>query len=725
VAFLGEMLEEEVCPQWASKLMLVGEGGAGKTCLLGRLLGKEFDEHEGTTFGIDILPLELDHPDRGGVRMTLSTWDFGGQQIYHATHQFFLSNRSLFLLVWNARLGWEQGKLRQWLEQIKARAPESPVMVVATHADEREAVLPDVDLLHEYPQIVGFHTVSNKTGDGVEDFRSVLAHIAADLPLMGETWPSNWVKAADAVRARKAEVESHIPPGELKGILEANGVHDDAADVLTQWLHDLGDILFFRDNRDLNDKVFLDPQWVTERIYRVLDCKDVQSGLGIFRREHMDNLWPKLDRDMRDYLLRLMEQFDLSYRTLGDEDISIVVERLGQNPADYRERWEEIANEPAWKEVAMRYRLSTIPAGIPTWFIARSHRFTTNTHWLYGAMFKSDMDESHLGLIRAYSGESEKFLTLSVRGPAPHNFFAVLRDGLEVTLRRYPGLDIRRMVPCPCRTEPPSCSNEFNFAQVQRAYEQGIVDLPCMETFEKVQVSRLLFGLDMKATENTILQQLQEKIDRLSDDERQRFETQRAEMRELLELPQRFFTVMQSEADTEFPHVFVLEPADGAGWREQLFGQHATLHICCEAPGCWHLAEGANYPITIHPEWLQGLAPYIAKVTKLLKLGAPLLSPIVGMNMPGIHEALKHQIKMTEELLKAVPDAKADPTGQHAQGVGFDDDLKAAEGNTMRALRALLKLANPDGDWGELTRVLTPEGHWFWLCPEHRKEYER
>ena len=72
-----------------------------------------------------------------------------------------------------------------------------------------------------------------------------------------------------------------------------------------------------------------------------------------------------------------------------------------------------------------------------------------------------------------------------------------------------------------------------------------------------------------------------------------------------------------------------------------------------------------------------------------------------------------------------LPDAKADPFSRHARGVGFGDDPKAVEGETMRALRALLKLANPDGDWGELTRVLTPEGHRLWLCPEHRKEYER
>ena len=55
--------------------------------------------------------------------MHLVSWDFGGQDIYHATHQFFLTDRSLFLLLWNARQGWEQAKLHYWLDIIKARAP--------------------------------------------------------------------------------------------------------------------------------------------------------------------------------------------------------------------------------------------------------------------------------------------------------------------------------------------------------------------------------------------------------------------------------------------------------------------------------------------------------------------------------------------------------------------------------------------------------------------------
>ena len=69
--------------------------GVGKTQLLRALGEKEFQVGTVTTWGIDVQPLELTHPEDEDVTMTLRCWDFGGQNIYHATHQFFLTSRCL------------------------------------------------------------------------------------------------------------------------------------------------------------------------------------------------------------------------------------------------------------------------------------------------------------------------------------------------------------------------------------------------------------------------------------------------------------------------------------------------------------------------------------------------------------------------------------------------------------------------------------------------------
>lgn len=99
--------------------------------------------------------------------MTLNVWDFAGQEIEQATHQFFLTERSLFLLIWNARHGYEQGKLFHWLETIRTRAGDKvPIVIVATHSDMRRADLPLAEIQRQYPQVEGAYTVSNKSGAG-------------------------------------------------------------------------------------------------------------------------------------------------------------------------------------------------------------------------------------------------------------------------------------------------------------------------------------------------------------------------------------------------------------------------------------------------------------------------------------------------------------------------------------------------------------------------------
>jgi internalin A len=239
--------------EWISKMVVVGEGGVGKTSLLRALRGEPFIADEETTHGIEIKQLPLAHPQQDNITMLLNTWDFGGQEIYHATHQFFLTNRSLYVLAWNARLGYEQGKLNYWLDTIAVRAPQSPIILVATHTDEREADLPLAELRRSYPQIVGQIEISNKSGDGVERLRQLITETAAGLPLMGEEWPIAWAKVRHHVRDLAA-TRNHITPNELAALLDEHEVTGTQARVLTKWLHELGEILFFQDMDELIER---------------------------------------------------------------------------------------------------------------------------------------------------------------------------------------------------------------------------------------------------------------------------------------------------------------------------------------------------------------------------------------------------------------------------------------------------------------------------------------
>ena len=70
-------------------------------------------------------------------RFIFKCWDFAGQEEYYATHQCFLSQRSLYVLVWDVReeeVGIEG--LRPWLNNLQTRVPRSRVIIVGTHLDQ-------------------------------------------------------------------------------------------------------------------------------------------------------------------------------------------------------------------------------------------------------------------------------------------------------------------------------------------------------------------------------------------------------------------------------------------------------------------------------------------------------------------------------------------------------------------------------------------------------------
>ena len=95
------------------KLVLVGEGNVGKTSLVNRLLYDTFDPNSGMTEGIAIHRWKVtdQQESAAGSKIRVNVWDFGGQEIMHATHQFFLTKRALYVLVLDSRYSEAENRL--------------------------------------------------------------------------------------------------------------------------------------------------------------------------------------------------------------------------------------------------------------------------------------------------------------------------------------------------------------------------------------------------------------------------------------------------------------------------------------------------------------------------------------------------------------------------------------------------------------------------------------
>jgi internalin A len=161
--YLRQLSEEE---HNEAKLILVVQGDVGKTCLAKRLMYDTFIEDE-TTRGIDIFKWQITAPTSEKEEIRLNIWDFGRQEIYHATHRLFLTKRSVYLLVWNAGKSRDFEHIHYWLHTIEAFGENSPIILVLNKLIERDDDLNMKDLREKFPQIVDLYKVDSKDGTGI------------------------------------------------------------------------------------------------------------------------------------------------------------------------------------------------------------------------------------------------------------------------------------------------------------------------------------------------------------------------------------------------------------------------------------------------------------------------------------------------------------------------------------------------------------------------------
>jgi small GTP-binding protein len=222
------------------KVLLVGDGGAGKTSLVKQLLGENFDVHESQTHGINIRDWNVEEADKS---ISVHLWDFGGQEIMHATHQFFLSKRSLYILVLDGR---KDEKTEYWLKHIESFGGDSPVFVVINKIDENPGF--DVNrrfLQEKYKGIKGFYRVSCAKREGLDGFSEALSKALADVELIKTTWATSWFK----VKTQLENMTEYFISYEQyeKMCVKEDITEKSAQDTLVDFLNHLGVILHFKD----------------------------------------------------------------------------------------------------------------------------------------------------------------------------------------------------------------------------------------------------------------------------------------------------------------------------------------------------------------------------------------------------------------------------------------------------------------------------------------------
>jgi len=378
------------------KIILVGRGGAGKTSIRKRLIEDRFDPKQQETPGIEIDHWAMERKKDG---IMAHVWDFAGQDITHATHQFFLTRRSLYLLVLEGRQDSQDRDAEYWLRLIRAFGGDSPVIVVMNKWDEKPFAVSDFTLRQEFPQIRGFIRTDCRTGLGIVELKQTLRETAAAMETVKQEFPRLWFSVKEEMAGM---VENYLPLCEYREICLKHGVTvREDQDALAGYLHDLGIILHYADDERLADTTVLNPRWVTASVYTLLRHVDKrQKGDGKFTGNltlaEASGALADTDAKMVKYLVGLMERFELCYPLEGKEETWLIPQLLSpQTPQNLGDKW--------FKEKAtrLRYRYNVLPEGLLPRFIVRAHPLISeNLVWRQGVVLEMD-DEASGGTARA------------------------------------------------------------------------------------------------------------------------------------------------------------------------------------------------------------------------------------------------------------------------------------------------------------------------------------
>ncbi|MEH1863713.1 MAG: COR domain-containing protein [Nostoc sp.] len=420
-----------------AKLLIIGEGGAGKTTLAKKIEDQNYQlREEDSTKGIEVI--RWDFPMKDGREFRVNIWDFGGQEIYHATHQFFLTKRSLYVLVADTRK--EDTDFYYWLNVVELLSDNSPLLIIKNEKQNRHREINERELRGQFTNLKETLPTNLASNRGLEQVLEKIKHYVKSLPHIGSPLPKTWVRVREAL---ESEARNHINLDEYLNICQQNGFTQRNDKLqLSSYLHDLGVCLHFQEDPLLNKTVILKPKWGTDAVYKVLDNEKVISNLGSFTWSDLANIWCEDEyATMHDELLRLMINFKLCYEIPRSQGKYIAPQLLSANQPLYG--WNQTDN------LILRYEYDFMPKGIITQFIVAMNELMNEQQcvWKSGVVLSKDQTKAE---VIEYYGKRE--IKIRVSGRHKRDLMTIVTHELDKIHDSYKRLKYNKLIPCNCVT---------------------------------------------------------------------------------------------------------------------------------------------------------------------------------------------------------------------------------------------------------------------------------
>ena len=377
----------------------------------------------------------------------LNVWDFGGQEIYHATHQFFLTKRSLYLLVCNCRTSEEENRIEYWLKLIESFGGQSPVIIVGNKKDEQPLDINRKALREKYPNIQDIIETSCQDNIGIDELHKAILQQIAKLKEVYDLLPLSWFEVKQQLESM---TEDFISYDRYIGICYENKISEEQnQEQLIDLLHRLGLVLNFREHPILKDTNVLKPNWVTEGIYALLSDENLKTKTkGIFTPADLTRILnpERYPTKRHNYLIGLMKEFELCFE-LDCKPPQSQFLIPGLLPKDQPDE-----TKLQGETLEFQYHYKVLPESIISRFIVITHaKIHKQIYWRSGVMlqYQENNEIYNIARIKADPEDKKIFITISGNQETRRLFLGILRDVFQKIHKSLPNLEITEWVPVP------------------------------------------------------------------------------------------------------------------------------------------------------------------------------------------------------------------------------------------------------------------------------------
>ena len=310
------------------------------------------------------------------------------------------------------------------------------MIIVGNCADEHPPQVKIRTLQKKYPQITKLIATSCKTGVGIEQLVQEIASQIDAIPHIKDLFPNSWFQIKTQLEAMQ-ESYDFISYEKYQEMCQKAEIKEASAQKsLVQFLHDLGIVLNYQDDPRLNETNVLNPEWVTDGVYDILNNHDLMvQKKGILSLPDLHNILKQPQRypeNKRRFLMDLMGKFELCFPLDGySPDRYLITDLLPIDEPDV----DIYENAP----LHFQYRYDILPGSIISRFIVRNHQMIYKTmRWRSGVVLTMDLNKA---LVRA--DEEDNYISIKAEGERASALLAIIKTDFQKIHATIPNLAVQ------------------------------------------------------------------------------------------------------------------------------------------------------------------------------------------------------------------------------------------------------------------------------------------